>query len=114
MPTSSPSPAPSDKLLIVEAAKLCPGRPSTRVVWRWAREGLKTRGGEVVRLRHGRAGKVIFTTTSWLDEFFQQVADADIPHWAKKPSPAPGPVVTSRRAQREHEKAKARLAAAGL
>jgi hypothetical protein len=66
-----------EHLTFAQAAKLCPGRPHASALWRWARKGLPTRSGSVVKLRVIAAGRKLFTTKAWLDEFFAAKADAD-------------------------------------
>lgn len=64
-------------LTLTEAAKLAPGRPTANAIWRWCRRGVKSRGGERVRLEHIRAGGQIFTTSAWLEQFGRTLAEAD-------------------------------------
>ncbi len=68
----------SNYLTLAEAARLAPGRPSANAVWRWCRKGVKSRNGETIRLTHVRAGRQIFTTSDWMDEFFAVQARADL------------------------------------
>ena len=65
-------------ITLSKAAKICPMRPSTNVVWRWCRRGLTSRSGEKVYLRHVRIGRKIFTTANWLRDFFNNVAWEDL------------------------------------
>lgn len=74
--------AVADALItLTEAAKITPGRPSTNCLWRWCRRGVRSRGGERVRLEHRRIGGKIFTTPDWLDEFGRKLAEADTRHF---------------------------------
>jgi hypothetical protein len=59
-------------------ARVSPGHPAPSTCWRWMRHGVLARNGSRVRLKHGRAGRRVFTTRDWLDEFFQAVAAADL------------------------------------
>ena len=68
-------------LTLAQAAHRCPGEPHPSALWRWARRGLKSRSGRRVRLGHVRAGRGIFTTLAWLDCFFAELAEADLPHF---------------------------------
>ncbi|MCP4261787.1 MAG: DUF1580 domain-containing protein [Planctomycetes bacterium] len=61
-----------------QATKLSPGRPHTSAIWRWCRKGLQSRSGEVIRLKHIRAGGRIYTTPNWLSQFFDAVTESDI------------------------------------
>ncbi len=66
-------------LTFSEAAKLVPGQPTSNCVLRWARFGLKTRGGCRVRLQYIRVGHKCFTRSEWLDDFYQATSDGDAP-----------------------------------
>lgn len=48
--------ATEEHLTLSQAARLAPGRPSANCVWRWCREGVKSKSGERVRLKHMRFG----------------------------------------------------------
>ena len=61
-----------------DIAARVPGRPSIACLWRWCRRGVKARNGSIVRLRHSRAGRRLFTTEEWLGQFFSNVADTDL------------------------------------
>ena len=74
------SAAPSDHaeyLTLTQAAKIAPGRPSSNGIWRWCRQGVRTRGGTIVRLEHIRAGGKLLTTATWIAEFAHRLAEAD-------------------------------------
>jgi len=91
---------PSSELISLgEAAKHSPGRPSANCVWRWCRKGVRARCGQRVRLRHVRVGGKIFTSARWVDEFGQQVAEADAAYFANcddmKPQPTRPPAARS-------------------
>ena len=62
---------------LAEAAGLAPGAPCYETVWRWARQGVTARNGQVVKLRHLRAGAKLFTTQQWLEQFMEDLAAAD-------------------------------------
>jgi len=64
-------------LTLSQAAQTLPHRPHPSALWRWARRGLRTRHGNVVRLRHVRIGKRIFVTREDLEAFGRAVAEAD-------------------------------------
>lgn len=66
------------------AAKTAPGRPSANAVWRWCRKGVRSRGGEYIRLRHVRLGGRVFTSLAWLAEFGEQLAAADAQHFDQR------------------------------
>lgn len=70
-----------------QAAEIAPTKPTSSAIWRWARRGLTSRSGEVVRLRHIRVGARLFTKAVWLDEFFAAMAESDA-----KPKPEPDQV----------------------
>ena len=85
----------SPYLTLGQAAKRCPGRPSTNAVWRWCRRGIKSRSGRRVKLGHVRVGGRIFVTQQSLDQFFKAVAAADAEHFNRSveigpPSKRPG------------------------
>lgn len=70
---------PDDEYLTFsEAAKEVPQRkvtPST--IWRWARKGVKVRGGSHIHLQHIRVGGRPLTTRAWLMAFFAELAEQD-------------------------------------
>lgn len=70
-------------LTLSEAAKLTPGRPSPNCLWRWCREGICSKGGDRVHLKHARFGGKIFTTKQWLLEFGHSLAEADSAHFGR-------------------------------
>lgn len=81
-------------ITLTQAAKLAPGRPSINCLWRWCRKGVLARNGEQVRLQHVRIGGKLFTTTEWLSQFGQALAEADanyfrLDHRRVMPTPAP-------------------------
>lgn len=106
-------PDASKYLTCSEASKLLPGRPSANCVWRWARRGVQSRGGERIRLQHVRMGGALYTTARWIDEFGRALAEADARHFDSLTSDAPshtgpnGSKVDERRSQQldrvEHE-----------
>jgi len=96
-----------DYITMSEAAKRTPGRPASATIWRWARKGIRTRTGSLVRLRHIRAGGRIYTRAEWLQAFFDEVANADIA--AGQPAPPESESIVI-----PHEQADRELRAAGL
>jgi hypothetical protein len=48
--------APDQHIRLDEAAKIAPGRPSTKCLWQWCRKGMLARSGERIRLPHIRIG----------------------------------------------------------
>lgn len=88
-----------------EAARLTPRRPSAGTIWRWARRGIRARDGQCVRLHHVRVGGRVYTTETWLAQFFEQVAAVDLgnPRW-RSPN----------RSSLPHEVATARLVKEGM
>ena len=68
-------------LSMAQAARRCPSRPHPSALYRWARRGLKSRAGRWVRLKHCRAGRGLYTTLDWLECFFEELAEADLPHF---------------------------------
>lgn len=74
---------------ISQAAALVPGRPSPSCVWRWCRQGIKSRSGLRVRLRHVRLGGRLFTTRPWIDEFGTELATADAHRFPASGASAP-------------------------
>ena len=69
------------KITLSQAAKLCPGRPHACSLWRWARQGIKARNGEHVRLEHIRCGGKIFTSPEALERMFAAIAERDVQHF---------------------------------
>ena len=84
-------PKPDEHLTLTQAAKIAPGRPSTNCLWRWCRRGVRSRGGERVRLQHIRIGGKIYTSARWLDEFGRALAEADQVYFDLEQEPAPEP-----------------------
>lgn len=73
-------------ITLSEAAALAPSRPSISAIWRWARKGVKTRSGRIVKLAHIRSGRAIYTTKEDLERFFHELAEGDAPHFdAQRP-----------------------------
>ena len=103
------------KVTLAQAAANCHTRPHVSAVWRWARRGIKSAAGTRVRLEHIRIGGRIYTSLGALDRFFQAVADADLEHFADKPSSEPAlSERSSEQRDREIAAADRRLAAAGI
>ena len=69
-------------LTLSDAARIVPGRPCSKTLWRWARRGLTARTGRKVHLRHVRIGGRVYTTAEWLETFYEQLAEADLEHHA--------------------------------
>ena len=61
-----------------EAAKLTPRRVHASTLWRWARKGCRARNGERIHLAHLRVGGRVMTTEAALEEFFRELAAADV------------------------------------
>ena len=57
--------------------KMTGRRPSPVSIWRWARQGLKARNGERVKLGHVRVGGRLFIDGASLQPFFRALAEAD-------------------------------------
>ena len=108
----------NDRLLgMAEAGRLVgewTGRSrSPAAVWRWCRKGLRG-----IRLEYVRVGKLMYTTSAWLQEFFRASAETD-DQPEEKPeanSTTPGRprAGTVRQRQREIRQAAEALAAEGL
>jgi hypothetical protein len=70
--------ADDEYLTFSEAAKTVPGRQVSRsTVWRWARKGVKVRGGSYIHLQHIRRGGTPLTTLAWMTDFFTELARQD-------------------------------------
>ena len=74
-----------DYISLVQAAKICPNRPSANAVWRWARKGVKSRSGGRIYLRHYRVGGTLHTTENDLHAFFAEIAQADRSYFEDTP-----------------------------
>ncbi len=92
-----------DYLTLGQAAKRTPGRPHASTIWRWCRKGVKTRRGDRVHLKHVRAGARVFTKEEWLTAFFEQVAEADVEHFAAEQQAPRFPLPLRRRTEAEAE-----------
>ncbi len=75
-------PFSSGYLTLSQAARFTPGEVSPNAIWRWCRQGVRSRGGDRIRLRHVRQGGRLFTTRRWLEEFGERLAAADAQHFA--------------------------------
>jgi len=64
-------------ITLKEASAIAPGHRSANCIWRWCRQGVRSRSGERVFLRHVRVGRQVFTTARWLVEFGENLAEAD-------------------------------------
>lgn len=98
-------------LTLADASKLCPGRPSTAALWRWARKGLLARNGTRHYLPHVRIGRQLYLSENGLAEFFSALAEADREALAGESTPHSQRSTSSRtEAQREQAIAAARRA----
>lgn len=99
-----------------ELSKTIPGRPSAISLWRWCRQGLKTRDGGRLRLKHVRCGRRLLVRPVDAVEFCDRLAADDLEYFsAKDETPAPAPRPRSEAARRKDaEAAHARCEAAGL
>jgi len=68
----------SSYISMSEAAKRAPCRLSAKTIWRWCRRGLTVRSGTSIRLQHICVGGRVFTTAQWLEQFFAELAKADL------------------------------------
>jgi len=62
-------------LTLPAAAEKLPGRPAATTVWRWCVQGIATRSGDRVRLRHRRFGRRVYVTEADLDAFARELAE---------------------------------------
>lgn len=101
---------------LLQAAALAPSRPSISAIWRWARKGVKTRSGRIVKLAHIRSGRAIFTTKEDLERFFHELAEGDASHFDAQREPAPLVPKTRSKAEakRAHEAAEEKLRKHGV
>lgn len=89
-------------LSLAEAARRCPGpRPNICTVWRWTKKG--ARG--VVLESAWRGGRIVISEEA-LQRFFDRLNAA--------PAPAVTPIPTSRTRARQVDRARRKLAAAGV
>jgi hypothetical protein len=66
-----------DFIPLPEAAKLLPGGISGCTLWRWCTKGFYIRAlGKIIRLEHAYAGRRLFTTGQWLDQFIGDLTAA--------------------------------------
>ena len=94
-----------DYITLAEASHRAPGRPHISTIWRWCRNGIKSRGGERIHLKHVRVGGRIFTTEDWLSIFFEDVARADAEFYARNTNTSPVQRRPRRRTDAERKKA---------
>lgn len=78
---------PHELIPFATATHLVPGRPNISTLWRWARRGVRSRGGSRVRLKHVRLGGRLFTSSAWLGEFGEALAAADAAHFDNEADP---------------------------
>jgi hypothetical protein len=73
-----------------QAGQRLPGRPSACTIWRWCRKGIRSRGGDRIKLTHVRLGGRILTTAEAVADFGQRLAEADVAHFdARAAAPLP-------------------------
>jgi hypothetical protein len=103
-------------LSLSEAARIAPGKPHKASIWRWCRKGVKARTGDVVKLRHVRAGGKVFTRADWLEQFLAELVATDQEHFDRPAEPQAKPANARHLARREKEIAasKSRLREAGV
>lgn len=104
-----PSTPPSDLLTLAEAARKLPRQRSAQSLWNWCRKGIKARNGERYYLRHVRIGKRLFTRSEWMEDFFEQLAEADLAREIAHPNRQ-----KTRHNLVDHERADLELREAGL
>lgn len=111
----------TELITLAQAANLLPGKPHPSCVWRWARDGVKSRSGERVRLEHVRAGGRLFTSKAALETFLARVAEGDVQHFDERAASdsaarlAPEPIKpTSARRRHQLEEADRELRDAGI
>ena len=71
-------------LSLSDAVNIVPGNPSTNVLWRWCRRGLKARNGNIVRMEHCRIGGKIYVTERAIEQFFSSLAKADTEYFEQQ------------------------------
>ena len=105
-----------DLISLTEASKIVPRRPTVSTLWRWARKGLRARDGQLIRLEHRRIGARVYTTASWLSDFFARCTAADQAYFAAADAgvSAPGLKSTPALRRRQFTAAVAELDEAGL
>lgn len=110
------SPAIPEYLPLSTAAKLCPSRPSTPTVWRWARRGVRTRDGSRVYLQVIRSGGNLYTTAEWVQTFMRALAERDRLAFAAEAEAQRVPLKSTAKKSRQKDiaAAKRRLAAKGV
>jgi|GEM_PF-6481060 len=59
-----------DFLTMAQAAKECPGRPSSATIWRWITKGVQLPDGRRIHLKGRRVARRWYTTEDWLLDFF--------------------------------------------
>jgi len=64
-------------LTLAEAAQLLPRPPVSATLWRWCVKGFYIRYvDKIIRLRHVRIGRKMFTTEEWLEQFVDDLSAA--------------------------------------
>ena len=111
----------NDLITMEAAAKAAPVPVTALTVWRWARNGTKSRGGRRVYLKTVRVGQRLFTTRADIGRYLEDLAAADMEHFqSRNPDPAPATAKAKAKrdtaARRDHQKAAAwkRLQSAGI
>lgn len=90
-----------DKLLLLSDARdLIPGRPCKNTVWSWVRHGLKSPGGQRIKLPHSQVGGRIFTTAADVEAFLGEVAAAGSKHFSQTPQKNRARVISGAEAPR--------------
>lgn len=69
-------------LTMAQAGQTAPGCPTSAAVWRWCQKGLKAHNSTVINLRHIRVGGRVYTKKEWIDQFFDDLASADLEHFS--------------------------------
>ncbi len=70
----------SDLMTLEQAAQKVPGGAVSSVtVWRWATSGMRSRSGQLVKLRTAAAGKRMLVSEAWLREFFEALGGQEHP-----------------------------------
>lgn len=99
--------ATAEPLTLSQAGRKVPGGVAPSTVWRWAREGVRARTGEVVRLRCVRAGRKLLIPSDAMIEFFEATAAADAGAFPER-----APVTSQRRRPRSATQRQAEIEAA--
>lgn len=102
-------------ITLTQATKLLPNQPHASAVWRWCRQGIKTRNGDLIKLHHVRIGGRLVTTERDLKVFFESVAESDAKYFDRPVPTYPRPRnVQSDQARRRALEADAELRVRGI